>query len=302
MRVGTDLVRRLVLAATLVVATVVAAGSTAMAGGNSKIDPPDIDVDHGNGHPGNGNPGGNNGGGNNNAPHVPVCVWQSPTALQVEATIRNAGVSAQIVREQAADPGIQIYVCDGVYDGKTWRTKPRPVTAQELAARAYVRLQRNLPAPDVDTTPRNGKASIANVPVFVWIEPDQWHPLQFTESDPDGSGLAVTATAIPATMAFTPGDGSPTRACVGPSAPYEDGDPAAEADDPAHCAHTYTLVTRNVDHTGVPGRPDGWPAQVAVTWTVSWQATDGATGTLNSVTKATAFARPVTEVQSLVTG
>src|SRR6516225_5268714 len=101
--------------------------------GSSWAGSPDIDVDHGNGHPGNGNPGGNNGGGNNNAPHVPVCVWQSPTALQVEATIRNAGVSAQIVREQAADPGIQIYVCDGVYDGKTWRTKPRPVTAQELA-------------------------------------------------------------------------------------------------------------------------------------------------------------------------
>ena len=273
---------------------------TAFAGGEV-ASPPDIDVDHGNGHAGSG---GNNGGGgdNNNAPHAPVCVWQSPTSQQIDATIRNAGPSGQIVREEAADPGIQVYVCDGVYDGRTWRTKPRPVSAQELAARAYVRLQRNLPAPAVHTAPQDGKASIANIPVFVWIEPDQWHPLQFSETDPNGSGLAVTATATPATMAFTPGDGSPTQPCAGPGAPYANGDPAVEAGDPAHCAHTYTLVTRNVDHTGVPGRPDGWPAQVAVTWTVSWRATDGATSTLNSVTKSTGFARPVTEVQSLVTG
>jgi hypothetical protein len=279
---------------------VIGSSSVALASGTDNP-PPDIDVEHGNGHPGNG---GNNGGGggNNNAPHVPVCVWQSPTSQQVDATIRNAGASGQIVREEAADPGIQVFVCDGVYDGKTWRTKPRPVTAQELAARAYVRLQRNLPAPDVHTTPSDGKASIANIPVFVWLEPDQWHPLQFSESDPDGSGLAVTATATPATMAFTPGDGSPTQPCAGPGLPYTEGDPAAEAADPAHCAHTYTLVTRNVDHSGVPGRPDGWPAQIAVTWTVSWRATDGATGTLNPVTKSTGFTRPVTEVQTLVTG
>jgi hypothetical protein len=284
----------------VVLAVVLGTSGPSLASGRGDP-PPDIDVDHGNGHSGNG---GNNGGdgGNNSAPHVPVCVWQSPTSLQVEATIRNAGASAQIVREQAADPGIQIYVCDGVYDGKTWRTKPRPITAQELAARAYVRLQRNLPPPDVHTTPPDGKASIANIPVFVWIEPDQWHPLQFTETDPNGGGLAVTATATPASMAFTPGDGSPSQSCAGPGAPYADGDPAVEAADPAHCAHIYSLVTRNVDHSDVPGRPDGWPAQVAVTWTVSWRATDGATGTLNPVTKATGFVRPVTEVQSLVTG
>src|SRR5262249_1820130 len=159
--------------------------------------PPDIDVDHGNGHAGGGNNGG--GGGNSSAPHVPVCVWQSPTAPQGQATIRNPGPNAQIRPEKTADPGIPIYVCHRADDRKNRRTKPRPVTAQELAARAYVRLQRNLPAPDVHTTPQDGKASIASIPVFVWIEPDQWHPLQFTENDPNGSGLAVTATATPST-------------------------------------------------------------------------------------------------------
>jgi len=270
-------------------------------GSDNRPAPPDIDVDHGNGNNGGGNNGGN-GGGNSAAPHVPVCVWQTPTPQQVEATIRNSGVSAQIVREEAADPGIEILVCDGAYDGRTWRTKPRPVTPQELAARAYVHLQRNLPAPDVRTTPADGKASIANVPVFVWIDRAQWHPMEFTEADPNGSGLAVTAVATPSSMAFTPGDGSPTQACTGPGLPYTGGEPATEAADPAHCSHAYTLVTRNVDHSAVTGRPDGWPARVTVTWTVSWRATDGATGTLNAVTKSTGFTRPVTEVQSLVTG
>jgi hypothetical protein len=264
---------------------------------------PDIDVDHGNGHPGNG--GGNGGGGGGGGNHGPVCVWQTATSQQVEATVRNAGVSGQIVREQAADPGIEVLVCDGVYDGRTWRTKPRPMTPQQLAALAYVHLQRNLPAPAVHTTPEDGVASIAKIPVFVWTDADQWHPLSFTETDPNGSGLAVTATATPSTMSYTPGDGSPAQRCTGPGAPFDpthDGDPFAQATQPDRCAHAYTLVTRNVDHTGVPGRPDGWPAQVAVTWTVSWRATDGATGTLNPVIKSTGFERPVTEVQSLLTG
>jgi hypothetical protein len=232
-------------------------------------------------------------------------VWQTATSQQVEATVRNVGVSGQIVREEAADPGIEVFVCDGVYDGRTWRTKPRPMTPQQLAALAYVRLQRNLPAPAVHTTPEDGVASIAKIPVFVWVDADQWHPLSFTETDPNGSGLAVTATATPSTMSYTPGDGGSAQRCTGPGAPFDptyDGDPLAQATQPDRCAHAYTLVTRNVDHTGVPGRPHGWPAQVAVTWTVSWRATDGATGTLNPVVKSTGFERPVTEVQSLLTG
>jgi hypothetical protein len=261
--------------------------------------PPDIDVDHGNGHPGGG---GSNGGGG----HARVCVWRDATSQQVEATVRNVGTGGQIVREEAVEPGIQVLVCDGVYDGRTWRTKPRPMTPQQLAALAYVRLQRNLPVPAVHTTPDDGTASFAHVPVFVWIDANQWHPLSFSETDPNGSGLSVTATATPSTMAFRPGDGTPTIDCAGPAEPYDpaarDANPNRQAADAGHCTHAYDLVTRNVDRTGVPGRPDAWPADVAVTWTVTWRASDGATGSLNPVTKRTGFERPVTEVQTLVTG
>jgi hypothetical protein len=290
--------RGAVLAAAL--ALVVASGHIAYASGKGDP-PPDIDVDHGNGHPGNTGGGGGGGGG----AHAPVCVWQDATSQQIDATVRNSGTGGQIVREQAADPGIQVLVCDGVYDGRTWRTKPRPITPQELAAIAYVQLQRNLPAPAVHTTPGQGTASIATIPVFVWIDADQWQPLSFTETDPNGSGLSVTATATPSTMTFTPGDGTATVDCPGPALPYDpddgDGNPLAQATAPGHCSHAYDLVTRNVDRSAVPGRPDGWPAEVAVRWTVAWRATDGATGTLNPVTKRTGFDRPVTEVQVLVT-
>jgi hypothetical protein len=149
-------------------------------------------------------------------------------------------------------------------------------------------------------------ASIATIPVFVWIDADQWQPLSFTETDPNGSGLSVTATATPTTMTFTPGDGAGPVDCAGPAIPYDpgagDGNPLAQAAAPGHCSHAYDLVTRNVDRSAVPGRPDGWPADVAVRWTVAWRASDGATGTLEPVTKRTDFERPVTEVQSLVTG
>src|SRR5262249_28214644 len=76
------------------------------------------------------------------------------------------------------------------------------------------------PAPAVHTTPEDGTASFAHVPVFVWIDADQWHPLSFTETDPNGSGLAVTATATPSTKAFTPGGGTPTVAGPGPARPH----------------------------------------------------------------------------------
>src|SRR5436305_4302169 len=125
---------RTLIASSMAVTLLTLSGPSASANGDAN--PPDIDVDHGDGHPGNGNGGGGNGGGG--IVHVPVCVWQTATSQQVEATARNAGVGGQIVREEAADPGIEVRVCDGVYDGRTWRTKPRPVTAQELAARAYV--------------------------------------------------------------------------------------------------------------------------------------------------------------------
>jgi hypothetical protein len=260
---------------------------------------PDIVVDEGNTNPG-------TSGGGRGSGSAPACVWQSPTPQQVEATIGNVGTSGQIVREQAGDPGIVILVCNGIYDGHTWRTRPRPLTAQELATLAYVRLLRNLPVPAVGTTPDDGVASIATIPVFVWLDPAQWQPLSFTETDPSGSGLAVTAVATPTTMTYTPGDGDAPIDCPGPAAPYDptagDGNPFTQAAQPGHCTHAYTRITRNVDHTPVPGRPDAWPATIDVTWTVTWTATDGAAGTLNPVTKTAGFDRPVTEVQTLVTG
>jgi hypothetical protein len=221
----------------------------------------------------------------------------------VDSIANDAGPGGQIV--VLIDSPIQVLICDGAYDGRTWRPTPLPATPEELAARAYVHLARNLPAPAVITTPVDGVASIATVPVFVSLDPEQWQPLSFTETDPSGSGLSVTAVATPTTMDFTPGDGTPTVACAGPAAAYDpgvaDGNPFTQAALPERCTHAYSLITRNVDHSGVPGRPDAWPASIAVKWTVTWTATDGAAGTLNPVTKTTGFDRPVTEVQALVT-
>jgi hypothetical protein len=276
----------------------------AFAGATNPVpDPPpphDIDVSQGEHHAG------DTGGGSGGGSHGPVCVWRDATPEQVDDTANNAGPGGRIVRDEAGDPGIQVLICDGTYDGHTWRLKPQPVTPQELASRAYVELQRDLPQPSVHTTPEDGHASIATVPVFVWLDAGQWTPRHYTETDPSGSGLSITATATPTTMAFDPGDGSPIIQCAGPAVAYDpgldSGDPFAQAARSGRCTHPYARITRNADATPVPGRPNAWPALLDVTWGVTWAATNGVTGTLPPIAKATGFDRPVTEIQVLVTG
>jgi hypothetical protein len=158
------------------------------------------------------------------------------------------------------------------------------------------------------TTPGDGIPSIATVPVFVTVDPGQWAPIEVTRTDPL-TGLSATATARPTTMAVDPGDGAGdgagTTPCEGPGVGYDPaldgGDPHVQATLPGRCTHTYRRITRNADGSDVAGRPDSWTLSVTVTWTVTWTATNGESGAFAPIPKAASVARPVTEVQVLVT-
>jgi hypothetical protein len=222
----------------------------------------------------------------------------------LDALIRNNGASGQIIRETAQDHILLVYRCDGHWDGRTWRWVI-PVTAAELAADALVEIAGVLPAPQPHTVPPAGRASIASVAVLVWTDPGAWAPITVSRSDP-ATGLAATVTAVPSTMQFDPGDGSGPITCQAPGVAYDPevagGDANAQAALAGRCAHVYTLVTRNVDGSDVPGRPGVWPARLTVGWDVAWTATNGQSGRFARITKAATFDRPVTEVQVLVTG
>ncbi|HRD99990.1 MAG TPA: hypothetical protein PLV68_01760, partial [Ilumatobacteraceae bacterium] len=112
------------------------------------------------------------------------------------------------------------------------------------------------------------------------------------------AGFCVTVRAAPS-LTFNPAETDASAVnCAGSGTAYmPDGPPADEqAALEGACAHTYAL------RTGVPGRPLTWPGSVTVTWTITWSATTGASGTLSPVTRTTDLPRAVEEVQTVVNG
>lgn len=167
-------------------------------------------------------------------------------------------------------------------------------TPTDLASLARGRLVGELAQPAVESSPPLGTASIVGVPVFVEVV--NWTGV-VSKSECAG-GLCVTVSATPS-LTYTPGEpGSSALRCGGSGSRYVPGGGSAEeqAAPPGACAHAYRL------RTGAAGRPSVWPGAASVTWTLSWVATSGESGSLPSVTRATATPRAVSEVQTVISG
>jgi hypothetical protein len=172
-----------------------------------------------------------------------------------------------------------------------WVIAPTPGA---LAETVRGRLIGQLPQPVVESSPPAGTASIIGVPVFVTVV--NWTGV-VTQTECAG-GLCVTVTATPQ-LTFRPGEpGAPTVQCAGSGARFTPsaGTPEAQASSPGACTWTYTT------RTGANGRPSAWPGQAAVSWSISWTATTGASGSLAAVTRSTDVPRPVAEVQTVIEG
>ena len=167
-----------------------------------------------------------------------------------------------------------------------------PITPGNLAATVRGEIVGLLPQPTINSSPPVGTASIVDVPVFIQVT-------NWTRDVVDSAcvgGMCVTVTASP-TLTFAPGEsGSGTVSCAGAGTRYDpDGAPIEEqASAEGACAHAYRL------RTGVEGRPEMWAGSVAVSWTISWTSSTGATGTLPAVTRTTQVPRAVREVQAVV--
>ena len=172
-----------------------------------------------------------------------------------------------------------------------WVIAPTPGA---LAETVRGRLIGQLPQPVVESSPPAGTASIIGVPVFVTVV--NWTGV-VTQTECAG-GLCVTVTATPQ-LTFRPGEpGAPTVQCAGSGTRFapDAGTPEAQASSPGACTWTYTT------RTGASGRPSAWPGQASVSWSISWTATTGASGSLAAVTRSTDVPRPVAEVQTVIEG
>jgi hypothetical protein len=149
-----------------------------------------------------------------------------------------------------------------------------------------------LHAPHLVVYPPGGKPSLVTAPVFVAV--DNW---QGDVTDHGCLGAVCVDILAHPTLTYTPGDGADTIVCEpgGTHFDMDGADPMDQARAQGACAHSYTK------RTSVDGRPDAWPAEVTITWEITW-AGGGQNGGLPDVVQTTPFAQAVGELQGVVTG
>jgi hypothetical protein len=167
------------------------------------------------------------------------------------------------------------------------------VTPGDLIPLAWARAQRQLPTP----VPRIAPADLApdgfafvQAKTFFWVDQaaGQWESVSATASL---AGLSLTVTVVPELLVVTTGDGA-TLQCPGAPPPFpEGGDP----DTFVGCGHVY-------EHSSATA-PNGktFPVTVAIVWHATWQASNGESGALGSLTTTSAVRElPVAEIQAVV--
>jgi hypothetical protein len=182
-------------------------------------------------------------------------------------------------------------------------TTPPPPSPQELQQQLLQEANTYFKQPEVTVgagqDPDVQINSTVNVATFV--EVTNWQGRQVdTYRQPDpwrNTTYVVTITSTPR-LSFDPGEpGAPIIGCEDGGTRYDPDGPSVEeqAARPGACAYAYEM------RTGVPGRPDAWPAEVIIDWTVEWTANfDLPAGLPDSATLVESVPREVAEVSSIV--
>ncbi|MFF7995108.1 ATP/GTP-binding protein [Kitasatospora xanthocidica] len=173
--------------------------------------------------------------------------------------------------------------------GPVWLQTPPPgfgggPTPAQLAQQIFLTMTFSPPA--ISTAPAAGGKGVVGMPVWMWATPSQtsWGP--WTKADSSG-GLTVSVTAKVSKAVWAMGDGG-SRTCTGPGTPYTTTAGNSESPD---CGYRYSSSSA--------GKPNGaYPVTATTTWTVHWEG-GGQQGDLPPVTKTSATALTVGEVQVL---
>jgi hypothetical protein len=247
------------------------------------------------GGPGSGGGGGGGGGGGSQVCHYPItnevvpcylpdygqfsddgCYYKVATGVDLgaaEALGGKATPPGQWYVGSCGYPPIAGYVRFRIFAGGVL---PNPA---DLAADAVKKL--HLPLPAIRVNPAPPAAQLVFLPTWMWLDGSSWGSRSATASVP---GLSVTATAKPAKLMFSTGDGA-SVSCPGPGTAWTTGkDPNAASPD---CGHTYQ-------------RPGSFTVTATVTWQISW-AGGGQTGTVPDLTTTSTLTLNVTDSQALNT-
>jgi hypothetical protein len=106
-------------------------------------------------------------------------------------------------------------------------------------------------------------------------------------------GVSAQVTVTPTQLSFTPGDGARAVSCAGPGVAWQHSD-GPWAASPAGCDYRYP-------HSSI-GQPNGEvTATYGITWTITWSASTGASGTLPPLTTTANSTFAVAEAEAVVT-
>jgi hypothetical protein len=155
------------------------------------------------------------------------------------------------------------------------------LSARQLAQAARDLVTRKLPPLAPELSPPVATGGFVNFPT--WFAAADPGPISVAASIP---GLSAVVTARVRNSQWDAGDGSIVH-CSGLGTPRSAGSAAVGA-----CSHTFAASSARE-----PG--DAFTITVSVTWTVTWRASTGQTGTLPDITTTTSFAYRVREVQTI---
>jgi len=167
---------------------------------------------------------------------------------------------------------------------------PDPAT---VGAQAASELQ--LPTPSLALSPVT--TGYVNLAEWLSVAPSIWHLFTTSAKACNAGGCTTaTATATPAIVTWSTGDGSVVT-CNGPGAAYNPGLSASEQS--TKCSHTYTTTSAGQpDPNGNPN--DGaFTVTAAVTWTVAWSGPDGSAGLLPSLNTQASTSLKVTQIEAV---
>ncbi|WP_322770523.1 hypothetical protein [Frankia sp. Cr1] len=218
---------------------------------------------------------------------APVCRWVPASEATRDMHLEGLQLLSIMDRDYPDGTRLRLYgrVCDGTV--ATWQWL-RVSAATDLVATASAEIRRTLPVPHGVFSPNvTAGSAVVNVPVW-FAAPGQWAPVTATATIP---GATVTVTAVPQTLEFQPGDGSPAVACTGPGPVFTTG--MAEPDRPPACSYTY----RDASTVAPGGR--AWPAVLTIRWQIGWTASDGETGALAPLTTTTDVPVVVGQIQAI---
>jgi hypothetical protein len=251
-------------------------------------------------------------------PQGPVCTWitvhpdNGLLADQIAAELQASG--STLGSRPSEDYLLEVQHCpdeasDGLYtDGRWIDPDADPaaddgVDVEQLREDLYARVAGNLPMPEISSNPELGQPWYVNAPMFVsidnWEEDESWDG-SFTdqECDPNDPNFCAYVEAHPA-MVFDPGDGTGDLGCEAPGEPFQPdiwADPFEQHDWDSTCSHIFEL------RSGVDDRPEEWPGEVCIVWTIDWWDDDGGEGTYEDPARNCAeLPREVNGVNAIVT-